>query len=454
MDHILFEPLSVGDVTLSHRIAMTSLTRSRTDELLCPTSIHVKYYEQRATPGGLISSEATNIAPQSISSRRQPGIWTEAQVNAWKHVTDAVHRKGGFISCQLWHQGRNTHNSYNEHPLVKEANAKVCEAPSAIAGMAPLVTYDYQFGTGSEPHALTKSDIERVKQQFLDAADNALTKSGFDFVEIHGASGYLIDQFLNDSCNQRTDEYGGSIENRLRFMKELVELLTEKFPNKVAIRISPNIPEAILFGIKDSNPNVLYTEVFKALSQFNKLAYISIAEPVAGFFTPEERPIQHSFKLLENFHNVNTHTKLITAAGYAPKSAFEVFAKNNSAHRVHDAVGFGRWFISNPDLVYRLQHQLPLNTYNRNSFYTQPTQLPDGTIGFDEKTFDVGFTDYPTFEQIVKQKLGQNVEVNDLDQEDIKKLIDMTKDDAYPLISIENIGYTASTGQRAQQQQK
>lgn len=215
--HKLFSPLKVGELgALAHRVVLAPLTRNRAEEpTLAPSSLHVEYYSQRATPGGLLISEATYISPETHCYQHAPGIFTDAQVEGWKKVTDAVHRAGGKITCQLWHVGRVSHPSFVKHPLVS-ALADVWGAPGVSASDVPMrkpphTTYDGKFVKPMPPRPLETEEIPRLVRDYVHAAKCA-KRAGFDGVELHAAHGYLIDQFLNKDVNKRTDQYGGSVE--------------------------------------------------------------------------------------------------------------------------------------------------------------------------------------------------------------------------------------------------
>lgn len=266
-------------MSLKHRIVLAPLTRIRADANLCPTDLHVEYYSQRATDGGLLISEATYICPETIASRHIPGIWTPEQVSAWKKVTDAVHAKGGKISCQLWHVGRVAHSSYSEHPFAKDGGHVVCESAGEVLLEEPDFDFNGQMTMRTPPKMMTLEDIDRLKKQYIHAAKCAMD-AGFDSVELHGAHGYLIDQFMNDgSNNKRTDQYGGSIENRIRLLVEVLQLLIDTIGNdRVAVRLSPHTNTNSFFGNTDSNPDALYSAAIKAISPF-KLSYLLLTEP-------------------------------------------------------------------------------------------------------------------------------------------------------------------------------
>ncbi|PZQ46484.1 MAG: alkene reductase [Micavibrio aeruginosavorus] len=357
MSDTLFDPVKLGDISLSNRLLMAPLTRGRTGASRTPDDLTVEYYAQRAS-AGLIISEATAISEQGYGWYGAPAIYTDTHVAAWKKVTDAVHKHGGKIVLQLWHMGRLSHPS-----LQKDGALPV--APSAIKPDGHT-----RDSTGKKdyvvPRALDVAELPGIVADYVAAARRAID-AGFDGVEIHGANGYLIDQFIRDGANQRSDEYGGSIENRLRFMKEVVAAVTaEVGAGKTGIRISPTNPNG---GTKDSDPVKTFTAVAQALNEYN-LAYVHVMEPspdsgkgFAGlpYVLPE---IREAYK-----------GNLIVNGGYDVKSGNAAIESG-----LGQAVAFGVPFIANPDLVERFRTGAPLNTPHPETFYG----------GAEE-----GYTDYP-----------------------------------------------------------
>ncbi len=362
MTEKLFTPLKVGDVDVANRVAMAPLTRNRAlPEGDVPHALNAEYYAQRAS-AGLIISEGTQISPSAKGYAWTPGIYSDAQVAGWKPVTDAVHAKGGKIFAQIWHVGRVSHTS-----LQPDGAAPV--APSAIA--AETRTYDGQgFVPTSEPRALEISEIAGILDDYRKAAANA-ERAGFDGVEIHAANGYLIDQFLRDGSNTREDAYGGSIENRARFLEEVVEAVTGVLGGgRVGIRLSPF---ANANGITESNPQPLFEHVIDRLNRFN-LAYLHMVEGQTG--GPRELKEGESIEALrKRFNGV-----YIANNGYTREMAIDAVESGKA-----DMVAFGRPFISNPDLVERLAKDAPLNEADRTTFY-----------GGTEK----GYTDYPFLDEV------------------------------------------------------
>ncbi|KAI9375935.1 hypothetical protein BJX61DRAFT_41756 [Aspergillus egyptiacus] len=355
-DSQLFTPLRIGGVELQHRVVMAPLTRLRADANHIPLPISTTYYEQRASvPGTLIIAEATQISTKHAGYPHGPGIWSEEQIQAWKKITDAVHAKGSYIFCQLFATGRVA----DPATLAQEGNHELT-APSPI----PLDP------AGPLPKELNEGEIQEIIETFAIAAKNAI-KAGFDGVEVHGANGYLVDQFLQDMTNQRSDRWGGSLENRARFPIELSKALVEAVgADRVAFRISPwNTWQGM--GMVDPVPQFRYlVEKLKEL----KLAYLHVIESRVINNVDTEQTQSIDF-LLDVWGKTSP---VLVAGGYTPANAAEAFThyKNNEV-----AVVFGRHFLANPDLPYRIREGLALNKYDRASFYS-PMQ-------------EEGYADYP-----------------------------------------------------------
>jgi len=354
MSHdILFSPVTIGSLTLPNRVVMAPLTRNRAGQGNTPHALNAEYYAQRSS-AGLIISEATQISPQGIGYPGTPGIHSPAQVAGWQRVTGAVHRNGGRIFLQLWHVGRVSHPSLQpkgEKPVAPSAIAPRGETFTAD-GMAPFET----------PRALGIEELPYIAAQYAQAAEHAM-EAGFDGVEIHAANGYLIDQFLRDGTNERSDDYGGSLENRMRFLKEVVESVLEVVePGKVGVRLSP---ENTFNDISDSDPQATFGAVAEMLSAYN-LAYLHVVEGdfVSGEKTLDYRQIKGSFG-----------GPYMANAGYTQELA-EKSLREGSA----DLVSFGSLYIANPDLVARFEKSAPLATPDESTYY-----------GGDSK----GYTDYP-----------------------------------------------------------
>ncbi|TYC63273.1 alkene reductase [Rhodobacterales bacterium] len=360
-DAKLFSPAVAGAIEMKNRVVMAPLTRNRAQpENDAPRDLNVEYYEQRAD-AGLIITEASQISPQGKGYAWTPGIYSDDQIEGWKKVTDAVHAKGGKIVIQLWHVGRIS------HPVLQPGGADPV-APSAIA--ADSKTFDgTQFVGTPKPRALDASEIPGIIEDYRTATVNA-RKAGFDGVEIHAANGYLIDQFLRDSSNKRDDAYGGSIENRTRFLKEVLDAVVGAWDGgHVGIRLSPF---SNANDISDSNPQELFSQVVRLLNPYN-LAYLHLVEGQTGGSReiPEGGDLGVLYALFNGARMANN--------GYDHDSAIE--AVDSGAV---DLVAFGRPFIANPDLVTRLKKNAALNELDRDTLY-----------GGGAK----GYTDYPTLEQ-------------------------------------------------------
>lgn len=362
----LLSPIQIGTTTLPNRVIMAPLTRSRAGQPGdVPHALNVEYYQQRAS-AGLIVTEASQISRQGQGYAWTPGIYTDAQEAGWKQVVEAVHAKGGHIAIQLWHVGRIS------HPLLQENGADPV-APSAIAAEGAQCFVVQPDGTPAYvptalPRALKTEEIPQIIAQYRQAAARA-GKAGFDFVEIHAANGYLLQQFMATNSNQRTDAYGGSIENRARLTLEAVDAaIAELGANKVGIRISPNF---IAHGIADTEAEPIALYLAKELNQ-RGIAYIHVAEPdwVGGPELTQEfrQQLRNAFK-----------GTIICCGGYTATEAEALIVSG-----LADAVAFGRPFIANPDLVERFAQGAELNTPDRTTFY-----------GGAEK----GYTDYPTLAQ-------------------------------------------------------
>ncbi len=356
----LFEPTQLKHLDLQNRVVMAPMTRARTSQPgNIPNAMMATYYKQRAS-AGLIISEATQISDDSQGYSFTPGVYTDEQVAGWKSVTQAVKSQGAAMFCQLWHVGRVS------HPVFQKGEQPI--APSALAPVETKVWIADEQGNGNmvdcvEPRAMTQDDIDRVVSDFSYAAKRAI-EAGFDGVEIHGGNGYLIDQFLRTNSNHRTDQYGGSRENRIRFLLQVVDAVSQAIgADKVGVRLAPFIT------FKDMNcPDIVPTilEASKQL-QARDIAYLHLSE--ADWEDAPEIPESFRIELREYFTNT-----IIVAGSYTQARADEVLEKGYA-----DLVAFGRPFVSNPDLVARLKHQQPL------------AELDGATLfGGDER----GYTDY------------------------------------------------------------
>ncbi|KAK1228095.1 hypothetical protein PQX77_008866 [Marasmius sp. AFHP31] len=372
----LFRPIQLGDTLLKHRVALAPLTRFRADKDHVPLLPIVKeYYTQRASePGTLLITEATYIHPRAGGTANVPGIWSDAQIQAWKEIVDAVHAKGSYIYMQLWALGR----AANPHQLTSEDPSY----PYVSASDVPLSD---RKKDDPAPRPLTVEEIKDYAQYFAQAASNAVHKAGFDGVEIHGAHGYLVEQFLKASSNRRTDEYGGSIENRSRFALEVVDAIVKAVgPRKAGIRLSP---WATIQDSSEQDPRPLYSYLVNEIKKAHPtLSYIHLVEPrVNGVFDVKGDLGDQNNDFIRDIWtngpggNESEHgRRLISAGNFTLETATE------HADTTGDLVAFGRRFIANPDLPYRLRQNIPLTPYNRKTFYVHAgTQNPEG------------YTDYP-----------------------------------------------------------
>jgi N-ethylmaleimide reductase len=357
----LLSPLELKDLTLKNRVVMAPLTRARAGADRIPNTLMAEYYAQRAG-AGLIISEATTISPQANGWQHSPGIYTDAQVQGWKQVTETVHGQETPMFLQLWHTGRASHSSFQE-------NNQLPVAPSAvkIEGEASTPNGKQPYET---PRALETAEIPKIVEDYRKAAENAKA-AGFDGVEIHSANGYLIDEFLQSKTNHRTDQYGESIENRYRFLKEVVEaVLTVWDAGQVGVRLSPN------GGFNDmGSPDYreTFTYVAQQLNQYG-LGYLHVMDGLAFGFHELGEPMT-----LEEFRKIYDGV-LMGNCGYGRHQAESAIASGNA-----DLIAFGRAYISNPDLVARFAHDWELNPDAEMSVW----------YSFDAE----GYTDFPTYEE-------------------------------------------------------
>ena len=374
----LFKSFKHGGLSLNSRIVMAPMTRSRTAQPgNIPTPLMAQYYSQRAS-AALIISEATQISCQAQGYSRTPGIHSAEQIRGWRLVTDAVHQAGSKIFCQLWHVGRMSHS------LLQDGQAPV--APSAIAPDAqiwlaePLVKESGLFDC-PVPRALTRSEIRAIIEDYRQAAANAM-KAGFDGVEIHGANGYLIDQFLRASSNIREDEYGGNVDNRIRFVREVAEAITDQIGSeKVGIRLSPHVSQR---GMVDRHISQTVLKLAHYLSDLN-LCYLHIAESDQG--SSDITPDHFRQQLRQAFSGA-----IIVAGGYNQDSAEAILQQG-----LVDLVAFGRSFIANPDLPERFQNGWSLAKFDETRLY-----------GGDAE----GYTSYPKYQaaKMTSQELTPETE--------------------------------------------
>ncbi len=369
----LFSPLKVGPFELKHRLVMAPLTRMRAARpSLAPRPLNAEYYAQRTTQGGLIIAEASPVMATGFGNPGVPGIYSDEQVKGWREVVDAVHARGGVIFLQLWHVGRVSHSSL-------QPGGALPVAPSAVAISAEFkaMTADGKVVAYETPRALETAEIPGIVAAFQQAARNAKA-AGFDGVEVHGANGYLIEQFLQSRSNRRTDQYGGGIENRVRFLMEVTQAVIEVWgADRVGVRLSP-------YGIANDSgepdPMPLYTHAIQSLNALG-LAYLHFIEPRSSGAGRAEVNWQNVPSAMVLFRPIWKGV-LITAGGFTGEAAEAAIAAGHA-----DAIAFGRIFISNPDLPRRLQQGYPLTPYNRATFY-----------GGEEK----GYTDYPEHDEMAE----------------------------------------------------
>lgn len=352
----LFSTIKLGNYNLKNRIFMAPMTRCRSIKDNVPNKLMLTYYTQRAS-AGLIITEGTQISTQGIGYPYTPGIHTAAQVRGWKKITDAVHEKEGRIFVQLWHVGRVSHSSYHD--------GKLPVAPSAVKPSGQIYTYggmkDYET-----PKALSVAEIKEIVQDYATAAKNAM-KAGFDGVEIHSANGYLLDQFLRDGTNRRKDEYGGTIENRSRFLLEVIAAVTAEIgADKIGVRLSPS---GTMNEMSDSNPQKHFAYVAQKLNEYN-LAYLHVVDALEG-------DIRHGANVVELPVLRDAYKGLLIVNGGYDKVKGNMAIENHLAN----AISYAKLFLANPDLPERLKKNTKLNEADSGTFYTQ-----------DEK----GYTDYPT----------------------------------------------------------
>ncbi|MCX4145022.1 MULTISPECIES: alkene reductase [Paraburkholderia] len=359
----LHTSVQVGPHKIAHRVVLAPLTRMRAEPGAIPGKLMAEYYAQRTSEGGFLIGEATITAPNGNGYLGAPGLYDDSQIAGWKLVTDAVHAKGGKIFLQLYHAGRQS-NSELQPGGGQPVAPSVVEHGGVAFGKAGWME-------NTPPKELTIAEIKELVESFRLAAKRGIL-AGFDGVELHGANGYLLDQFLQDSSNKRTDNYGGSIENRSRFLLEIVNAVISVWgSDRVAVRLGPSGR----FGdMGDSDPEVLFTHVARELDKLD-LAYLHLIEPrILGVIEDEKwSQTPAAARLLRKYFSGT----IIVAGGFDGQSANDILEAGDA-----DLVAFGRHFIANPDLPERLRKGWPLNPYDRESFF-------GGT--------EVGYTDYPFY---------------------------------------------------------
>jgi N-ethylmaleimide reductase len=347
---ILFEPARLGALSLTNRIVMPPLSRMRAPGGI-PQPMGAVYYAQRAS-AGLIITEATAISVQGHGYPQMPGVHSVEQIAGWRMVTDAVHAKGGRIVLQIVHHGRWSHSSYNP-------DGSLPVAPSAIAATGTAYKPDFQQAAYETPRALKTAEIASIVADFRQAAKNGIA-AGFDAIEIHGANGFLIDQFLQDGSNRRTDAYGGSIQNRARLLFDVLDGISEDIgKDRLGVRLSPH---GNLGGLSDSDTVPHFGYVIAELSK-RGLAYLHLIEPrasSAGIGDDASIDSADNISLFAHLYD----GPIITAGGYSPQMAVDVVASGRAA-----AVGFGRLFIANPDLPERIRAGAAFNSFDRSTSY-------------------------------------------------------------------------------------
>ncbi|KAJ6693132.1 hypothetical protein OIU85_003945 [Salix viminalis] len=355
----LLTPYKMGKYNLSHRIVLAPLTRQRSYDNV-PQPHAALYYSQRATKGGLLIAEATGVSDTAQGYRylHAPGIWTKEQVEAWIPIVDAVHAKGGIFFCQIWHVGRVSNSGFQPHG----------QAP--VSSTDKPISFQVEGTEFTPPRRLRTDEIPQIVDDFRIAARNAI-EAGFDGVEIHGAHGYLIDQFMKDQVNDRTDHYGGSLENRCRFPLEIVEAIVNEIgSDKVGIRLSPHVN---YMESGDSDPEVLGLYMVKSLNKYS-IAYCHMVEPRMKIGAENTKFSESLLPMRKAFNNT-----FMVAGGYDREDGNKAIEENRG-----DLVAYGRLFLANPDLPRRFELDAPLNEYNRETFYTHDPV--------------VGYTDYPFLE--------------------------------------------------------
>ncbi|KAI3711521.1 hypothetical protein L1987_70059 [Smallanthus sonchifolius] len=376
----LFSQYKMGNFNLSHRVVLAPMTRCRALNSI-PNEALVEYYRQRATAGGFLITEGTMISPTAAGFPHVPGIFNKEQIEAWKKVVDAVHKQGAVIFCQLWHVGRASHQVYQPGG----GDAPISSTNKPISNKWKILMPDATYGHYPDPRPLAAHELSEVVQDYRLAAVNAI-EAGFDGIEIHGAHGYLFDQFMKDGINDRTDEYGGSLANRCKFLLQVVQAVTAAIgADRVGVRISPAIDH---LDAMDSDPLSLGLAVIERLNRLqfelgSKLSYLHVTQPrytaygqtESGSHGSEEQVAQ----LMKTWRGAYVGT-FICSGGYTRELGLEAVTQGDA-----DLVAYGRLFISNPDLVLRLKVNSPLNWYVRATFYTHDPVI--------------GYTDYPSLKK-------------------------------------------------------
>ncbi|KAJ4180113.1 hypothetical protein NW755_011962 [Fusarium falciforme] len=361
----LFQPIRLGNMKLQHRIVMAPLTRFRADEDQVPLPQCLEYYTQRASsPGTLIITEATSISPRHSAGPHAPGIWSQAQIEGWRKITDEVHVMGCFMYCQIFAPGRAGHKE--EYPLYSSSSVPMTDGDSDAV-----------------PQEMTESEIWDCIADFKAAAQNAI-KAGFDGVELHGANGYLIDQFSQSTCNIRTDRWGGSVENRSRFVLEATKAVVDAIgPDQVAVRLSPwSTFQSMKMDVELATRQ--FSHIIRGLKDL-RLSYLHLIESrvVNNMDCEKKEGLEFAFDIWGN------QSPILVAGGFNSESASKAV---DQEYRDHDTlVVFGRYFVSTPDLVFRIREGIDMNPYDRSTFYT-PVETK-------------GYIDYPFSEEFLGRAL-------------------------------------------------
>ncbi|KAH9626246.1 hypothetical protein KSS87_001417 [Heliosperma pusillum] len=362
----LFTPYKVGKLQLSHRVVMAAMTRCRALGNV-PNQAMVEYYSQRATMGGLLVSEGAFTSPMAAGYPHCAGIYTEEHIEAWKKVTDAVHGKGAFFFAQLWHCGRASHTAYQPG-----GNAPRSSTNEPISSRWKVVLPDGSLTEYSRPQALSSSEIEELIEEHRQAAINSI-QAGFDGVELHAAYGFLIDQFLKDGINDRTDEYGGSLDNRCRFLMQIVNAVAGAIGmERVAVKISPTMYHQ---DARDSDPLALGLAVVERLNQLQEEAGVKMAHLQIQAGTLGDGISEIEAEIVRKIRDAYQGNFMISG-GFNRELGMKAISDGDA-----DLIAYARFFISNPDLVHRLRTNAPLAQYDEATFYTQDPV--------------VGYTDYP-----------------------------------------------------------
>ncbi|KAL0952498.1 hypothetical protein HGRIS_006761 [Hohenbuehelia grisea] len=360
MSEPLFQPIRVGNMELQHRVVHPPLTRFRCNKHSVPLPIVKEYYGQRAsTPGTLVIGEATLVSPQAGGYPNLPGIWSDAQIAAWKEIVDVVHAKGSYMVLQLWAIGRAANAEFMKHRKLPFVSASDIPVP------------DSELSGAERPRALTITEIKEYVRWYTAAALNGITKAGFDAVEVPCGNGYLVHQFLSETSNQRMDEYGGSIENRCRFALEIIDSVVEAIgPEKTGVRMSP---WAVAHDIRMADPVPTHAYLVEQLQKRHpNLAYLQLVEPRVDVTQDRDAPEEES----NDFIKQRWNGIIINSGGHDRASGLQI------ARQPNQLVAYGRHFIANPDLPRRLKDNLPLNKYDRKTFYVYGSASPEGYIDY------------------------------------------------------------------------